>query len=186
VTGKPRLARVVGSFVCVASYLLLAGCVSPTEILNPELLQTFGVAGQVASLPGDAPALLVEVENKTHRPIEFLLTWRDPEGQIQREFGQLPPDGKTGRVLFCPVPELTLGDVGNLETTGAIVRLGTGGSNDPFIEVESFGVLLQEGVNYDCGDSVTFEVLPSQATLSGYQVFAFIRRAQTPSEAGGS
>ena len=46
------------------------------------------------------------------------------------------------------------------------------------IEVEPFGVLLRNGANYDCGDGVTFAVTNSGATLSGYQVFAFIERAQ--------
>jgi hypothetical protein len=72
---------------------------------------------------------------------------------------------------------MTLGDVGNLDATGAIVRLGGGTADDPYIEVEPFGVLLQEGINYDCGDVITFTILPSSATLSGYQSFAFIRRS---------
>ncbi|GAF86848.1 unnamed protein product, partial [marine sediment metagenome] len=51
-----------------------------------------------------------------------------------------------------------------------------------YIEVEPFGVLLQEGINYDCGDVITFTILPSSATLSGYQSFAFIRRSGTQTE----
>ena len=77
---------------------------------------------------------------------------------------------------------MTLGDVSNLDAAGAIARLGGGGSADPFVEIEAFGVLLQQGINYDCGDSVTFTILPSSATLSGYQVFAFIRRSGAQTE----
>lgn len=148
-------------------------------------MQVLGSGETVAYLPGEAPAIVVEMENGIDRPIEYLISWRDAEGSVIRSTGYLRPGLKDGEVLFCPVAEVTLGDIGNLDSTGAIVRLGAGGSNDPFIEVEPFGVLLQEGINYDCGDSITFTVLRSGATLSGYQVFAFIRRsgAQTQMEA---
>jgi hypothetical protein len=172
--------------VGIALALLMAGCADPFSFFNPQFIQTLGVGQTVANLPGEAPAVLVEVDNQTNRPIEFLLTWRESEGEVERLTGGLAPELKDGLVLFCPLEEVTLGDVSDLDATGAIVRLGNGESNDPLIEVEPFGVLLQQGVNYDCGDSITFTVLPSSASLSGYQVFAFIRRsgAQAATETG--
>jgi hypothetical protein len=184
VTGKRRLLHLAGRMAGIAGALWLVGCAGPTEVLNAQFLQDLGVGGTVASLPGEAPALLVEVENDTGRPIEYQLSWRDADGDVERFTGVLPADDKSGMMLFCPVVELTLGDVSDLTSTGAIVRLGSGGSNDPYIEVEPFGILLQDEINYHCGDSVTFAVLRSDATLSGFQVYAFIRRsgAQTPTE----
>lgn len=177
-TRKLRLS----GLVFVASALCLAGCTGVSGFLNPEFLQVLGVGQTVAYLPGEAPAIVVEVENGVDRVIEYQISWRDPQGVVQRETGTLGPGKKMGEVLFCPIEEVTLGDVSNLDGTGAIVRLGEGGSNDPIIEVEPFGVLLQEGINYDCGDSITFTVLSSSATLSGYQAFAFIRRSGAQTE----
>ena len=116
--------------------------------------------------------------------MEFRLTWRDGDGQIHERTGILGVGDKYSEALICPIEEMTLGDVGNLNAIGAIVRLWSGTAFDAFIEVEPFGVLLQEEINYDCGDVITFTVLPSSVTLSGYQSFAFIRRtgAQTWTE----
>lgn len=162
----------------------LSSCLTAGDLFNPAFLQALGGGERVANLPGEAPAIVLEVENGTQRVIEFRLTWRDVESRIQERTRSLGLDEKFSEALICPVEETTLGDVSDLDATGAIVRLGTGTADDPFIEVEPFGVLLQEGINYDCGDSVTFTVLPSSATLSGYQIFAFIRRsgAQAPME----
>jgi hypothetical protein len=69
-----------------------------------------------------------------------------------------------------------------LSAAGAVVRLGTGSAEDPIVEVEAFGTLLRDEVNYVCGDEVTFAVGLSSATASGYQVIAFIRRSGTSTE----
>jgi hypothetical protein len=50
--------------------------------------------------------------------------------------------------------------------------------SDPYIDVEPFGIVLQEGLNYECGDAITFSVQRSTETLSGYQIFAYIRSAE--------
>jgi len=157
--------------------LSAAGCVGIGEFLSPSFTQALGLGARAATLPGEAPVIVLEVENRSGRVIEFRLTWRDSEGEIQERTRTLGVGAKFSEALICPVEETTLGDVSNLDATGAIVRLGGGTASDPFIEVEPFGVLLQEGINYDCGDSVTFSVQQSGDTLSGYRVFAFIRRS---------
>lgn len=158
-----------------------AGCASVTSaagaLFNPDFLALAGVGSQVASLPGDAPALLIGLENRTAELIEIRVTWRDSEGNITARNKLLGTGQKLVEAVICPVDELTAGDVGNLESIGARVIFGTGLPDDPFIEVEPFGVLLQDGANYDCGDAVTFAVVPSVNTRSGYQLFAFIERA---------
>jgi len=168
---------IVTGVVLLAGLLSTSGCITAGDLFSPGFLQVLGVGERVANLPGEAPAIVLEVENGTDRVIEFRLTWRDGESRIQERTRSLGVDEKYAEALICPIEEMTLGDVSNLDDVGAIVRLGYGTANDPFIEVEPFGVLLQEGINYDCGDSVTFVVLPSNATLSGYQVFAQIRRS---------
>jgi hypothetical protein len=156
---------------------LAGGCVAASDFLTPTFLSVLGLEAQVASLPGEAPAILLEVENDTDRVVEFRVTWRDGESEIHERTRTLAVGDKFAEVLICPIEEMTLGDVSNLDSVGAIARLGDGGSEDPYVEIEAFGVLLQQGINYDCGDSVTFTILRSSATLSGYQVYAFIRRS---------
>jgi hypothetical protein len=177
--------RTIVAGAALALGLLVAdGCADIQNLLNPTFLQAIGVRESAASLPGEAPAVVIEVENGTQRVIEFRITWRDADAEIHERNGTLGVGEKYAEALICPVVEMTLGEVGNLDAIGAIVRLGGGSADDPFVEVEPFGVLLQEGINYDCGDMITFTILPSSATLSGYQSFAFIRRSgaqtQTP------
>ncbi len=169
-------ARVAGVML-LAGLPLAGGCVGTGELFNPAFLQVLGVGEQTAaSLPGEAPAMVLEVTNGTPHVVEFRLTWRDIEGRIQERARVLGVGAKFSEAPFCPIPETTLGDVSNLDAVGAIVRLGNGTAADPFVEVEPFGVLLQEGINYECGGSVTFAVQPSSATVSGYRIIAQIRR----------
>lgn len=173
--GKP-VHRVAWG-VALACAVAQTGCLSATSLLNPELLTSLGVTARASDLPGEAPAVVFEVSNQTGRTVEFLLSWRDANNEVQQRRRTLPPGETFSEVVVCPASAVTLGDVSNLETVGARVRLGNGTQNDAFIEVEPFGVLLQDGINYNCGDVVTFSVQRSNATDSGFRIFAFIRRS---------
>jgi hypothetical protein len=96
---------------------------------------------------------------------------------VTQRTDDLAPGAKSGATFICPVEEITLGDVSDLTAIGAVVRIGSGGGSDPVIEVDPFGVLLREGANYDCGDRVTFRVVESDVSLSGFQIIAFIERS---------
>lgn len=172
-----RSTRFRKASIAIAGYLAalsMGGCTSG-NLLNPSFLAALGGGQQAASLPGEAPVLVLEVENSTTSVIEFLLTWRDGEGEVSQRSRTLLAGEKFAEAVICPVEEVTLGDISNLDATGAIVRLGNGNPEDPFVEVEAFGVLLQEFVNFNCGDSVTFEIRPSSATLSEFRIFAFFQ-----------
>ena len=181
---KPRRRTIVVGATLLTGLLFAGGCVDIQSAFNPAFLQAIGVGESAATVPGEAPAIVIEVENGTPRLIEFRVTWRDAEGEIQERTDALGVGQKYAEALICPIEEVTLGDVGNLDATGAIVRLGGGTFDDPYVEVEPFGVLLQEGINYDCGDVITFTILPSSATLSGYQSFAYIRRSGAQTQTG--
>lgn len=163
---------------CV-SLLLVTGC-SNVAILNPDFLNELGFGATVATLPGNAPQLLVTAENRTDRTVEMVISYRDVDKTVQSFTAVLLPGEKTAQAIECPVTEMTLGDVSNLSQPGAAVRLGNGSASDPVIVVEPFGVLLRNQANYNCGDGVTFTVQVSGATKSGYQTFAYIQRSQTP------
>ncbi len=173
--GRTIVKAVAGAVLGVA--LLLGGCVSVTEFLNEDFLADLGLQGQVASLPGDAPALLVAIENATSRWVEVIVAYRESGSSSKSYTAVVAPNARTAQMLVCPIEEITLGDLSNPRAIGAVVRLGSGSPTDAFIEVEPFGAVLRDGVNYDCGDGLTFVVQRSGATLSGYQTFAYIQRA---------
>ncbi len=160
-----------------SAVLMAAGCGSVTQFLNPSFVQSLSGA-QSATLPGDAQALLVTVQNRTGNTIEVSVSYRGQTDTVQSFTAIVGVGESTSQALFCPVSEITLGDVSDLKRPGALVLLGNGTPNDPFIEVEPFGVLLKDGANYNCGDALTFAVITSSATKSGYQTIVFVNRAE--------
>lgn len=154
-----------------------AGCGTVTNLFSDDFLAAIGLGVSVPSLPGDAPALLVTVENRTSRTAEMVVSYRVESDVVENFTTVVQPGERSAQALVCPIEEITLGDVSDLNQSGVRVRLGNGLATDPFVEVEPFGVLLRDTVNYNCGDGVTFTVQSSSATLSGYQTFAFIQRA---------
>jgi hypothetical protein len=170
-------AAITGGLVLGAA---LAGCgaLDPTNLLNPNFLSALG-GSAVASLPGNAPGVLVTVQNGTDRWAALVVSYRDNQGNAQAYTTTLAPGDKSATVLTCPVAEITLGDLTNLQASGAQVYLSPPVAADPsaapFIQVDAFGVLLRNQVNYSCGDGITFTVQPSSAAQSGYQVIAYFR-----------
>lgn len=156
--------------------LTVVGCVDPTALFNSEFLATVGLGGKVASLPGDNPAVVVEVENQTQNVVFMELSERDSSDSVSKREYTLQAGQYRAEAWICPVVGVTIGDVSDLSASGARVILGNGGNSDPFVEVEAFGILLQQGINFDCGDKITFSVRPSSATKSGYQVYAYVNR----------
>ena len=171
--------RMVTLVAALAGPLLAGGCAGAIQgLFDEEFLAAVAGGGAVASLPGDAPALLVAVDNRTDRTIEAMVMYRDADGVIESYTTVILPLETTARALICPIEEITLGDLSDSSAIGVEVRLGNGSVDDPYIEVEPFGVVLQEGVNYDCGDALTFAVRPSTINPSGYQTLVEIRRAE--------
>ncbi|MCG3125706.1 MAG: hypothetical protein CHACPFDD_00532 [Phycisphaerae bacterium] len=153
-----------------------SGCTGIQGLFSEDFLNATGLVQRSATIPGTAPAVLITMENRTSRVVTMNLSYRLGSDTVESFFATMPPGDSSGQVVNCPVTEITLGDVSNLNEIGAIVRLGGGTENDPFIEVEPFGVLLRNTANYNCGDSVTFTVTPSGDTASGYRIVAFIQR----------
>lgn len=167
---------------CLLGGLALAGCLSPADVLNENFLQAVGLDLPAQRLPGEAPVIVLGISNETSFAIEAQLAWRDDEGEVQTFAPVVFPEEFGGSSVFlisefCPIQEITLGSISDLSSTGAVVRLGAGSANDPFIEVEPFGILLREGVHYNCGDRIVFSVRPSNATPSGFRIFAEIERS---------
>ncbi len=165
----------------LAASVLSASCINPLSLFNSEFLTVLGAQAKVATLPGDAPALLVTVENNADRPALMTISYRVQNGGVQRYSSTVEPGEHSSQALVCPITEITVGDVGDVNAIGAEIILDNSGvfqvGVTPTIDVEAFAALLKEGVNYDCGDHITFSVETSSATRSGYRLFAFIQRS---------
>lgn len=162
---------------------LVGGCPGGLDLLNPEFVSALGGGARIASVPGTAPSVLVAIENRTQLPARMTLSYRLKDKGVVTTTYQIVAGGRTAQALLCPVQEMTCGIVTDASASGAQLLLATGGAFDdtaPFIEVEPFGVIMKESVNYDCGDAITFAVEPSGVTVSGYRIFAYIERAGNP------
>jgi len=164
--------------VAVVVMLLSPGCGTLTAVLSPDLVAALGVGESVSTIPGDAPEILVTSRNDTGNTVQMIISYRDGEGEVRSLVNTIQAGGKSATALPCPVTEITLGDISDLDAAGARVILGAGDPiADPFVNVEPFGVLLRDRLNYSCGDSLTFSVQLSGATRSGYQTFFYVQRS---------
>ncbi len=184
----------LGIRTLVASAFVLSlfsvSCISPADFLNPDLATVLGGSSQVASLPEEAPGLLVWTENRTNRIGEIVISYRDAQNNVEAYTTLLAPGDKTGQMLVCAIEEITVGSVSDLTASGARVALQPEFNQAvtpesvttlfdvvPYIEVEPFGVLLREEINYNCGDSIVFTIETSNLTPSGYRIWAYFREA---------
>ncbi len=173
--------------VCGAGlFVLMSGlsCFSPLEFLNPEFVSSLGAQGKVASVPGQAPGLVVTVANRTTRAAEITISYRDAEDAVQNYTTYLEPGDSSGQMLICSITEITIGSVTDLHASGARVALVEGQvggdlNSVPTIDVEAFGTLLREGVNYECGDAINFVLRASGSTRSGFDEIAYFQRGTT-------
>lgn len=171
--------------LALATLPLATGCFTASDFINPDFLQATGVAASVANLPDEAPGLLVTVENQTDRAAAMDVSYRESDGNVVNYSVSLNSGDKSARMVVCPVQEITLGNVADLTKPGARIALVPNAQGSqlldaptiPYVDVEAFGVLLREGINYDCGDSLMFVVRPSRVTRSGYETIAFFRRS---------
>lgn len=173
--------RMLGLATAFAALSSTGSCVTASDVFNTDFLS--GLFGQNATLPGDAPGLLVAVENRTTRPAQVVVSYRDGDDAVANYTTFISPQDKNQQLLLCPITEVTVGSVGDLEMSGAIVSLvpdaTTALDQLPYIQVDPFGSILREEVNFNCGDEVLFVLDESTRTSSGYEVIAFIRRSPT-------
>ena len=174
------IQRIVVCLGLAASLACLGSCAGVTGLLNDEFLDALNTSitgnSSVATLPGGAPALLLAIQNDTSNNVMVQVSYRTGADEVQTMTATVEPGQRSAQAVACPVTEMTVGELTDTSVSGAYVMLGNGGTNDPVITVEPFGVILQEGANYDCGDGITFSVVSSSQTASGYRVFAWVER----------
>ncbi|MBK9128612.1 MAG: hypothetical protein IPM13_12565 [Phycisphaerales bacterium] len=170
--------------ICVlGAWAGLAGCGEAGGILNPSFVAVLSGSDQAASVPGNAPGIVIYVHNQTDRWATMTISYRDQDGSVQQYTTTLNPGDKSGQLRLCPIEEITLGSVADLREVGVRVGASTGArpadlASAAVIEVEPFGVLLRDQVNYLCGDSLTFVVRPSTSrpsSASGFETLVYFR-----------
>lgn len=162
----------------------LAGCTGFYEIFNSDVLGLFESGQSVSDLPGDAPGILVAVENRTTHTMRAVISYRDGDDNVRSYTTIIGAGDHTAQMLVCPIEEITIGSVTDLTTAGAVIYLSdptdttTSYDDLPYVEVDAFGFLLQNDVNYACGDGLTFSVRADSTARSGYRTRVEIASAE--------
>ncbi len=157
-----------------------AGC-------NPNLVSSLGGTASLPTAPGANPYILVRFQNQIKGPpqnsgqtaasgVDFLATYRmtGAKYSITGVMGDgLEYTADFGELVPCNMTVITLGDVDDLTAPGAWVAYH--GTLDPVLQpLAPFGKLLQNGVDFRCGDVLTFitYLMPENSRSYGvdYQV----------------
>src|SRR5262245_26114547 len=90
------------------------GCGVATGLLDPEFLGALGLGQRSASIPGDAPAVLIAFENRTAREATATISYREGTDRVRTNVFTVQPGRKIAEAFVCPISEVTVGDVSNL------------------------------------------------------------------------
>jgi hypothetical protein len=136
---------------------------------NPSFVQSLGGAAALPTAPGQAPYILLRLTNAISVPpsasasqpatvptgVGYQLTWRYAGGQTGAwNIGSpgLSPSEDIGMLVDCNMTIITLGNINDVTADGAWLIYG----NNTTQPLEPFGKILQNGVDFRCGDTLTF------------------------------
>ncbi len=151
---------------------------------NPNLTQSLGGTANLPTAPGETPYVLLRMTNAITGPtigglptgapvgVNYLITWRYAGGTTDMwgtSGGGLAATEDLGVLIPCNVTVITMGDVDDLTADGA--WLAYHGALD-FVQeaLQPFGKLLQNGVDFRCGDVLTFVTYNDSSNARGYSV----------------
>lgn len=165
---------------------------------NPGLIQSLGGAANLPTAPGTTnPYVLVRVVNAVSGAtmpvppgsttlgapvgVGFSLDWRYAGGLTGGlGFGGdgLAPGEDIGELVNCNITVITMGDVNDLTAPGAWLRYH--GTLDPVEQpLAPFGKLLQNGVDFRCGDVITFVTYNDSSLTRGYAIDYQVQSGET-------
>jgi hypothetical protein len=148
---------------------------------NPSLIQSLGGEANVPTAPGENPYILLRLINGIAVPpsvsgtipipsgVGYLATWRYAGGQ--RDAWAIGGSGLAvtedfGRLVNCNMTVITIGDIDDLTVTGTWLLYG-GNVVQP---LKPFGKILQNGVDFRCGDVLTFITYYDPSSPRNYAV----------------
>lgn len=176
--GIGRMILVLSLGVTLAWSALGVGC-------NPLALNSIQANRHVPSTPGANPFIVLRFSNSVVGPdqnttelddpaaINFRATWRYA-GRGKDGFslsGSILGAGEDiGWTLPCDVTVLTVGDVDDLKEWGAWISFNPPGTDPVRTPLPPFGKLLANGIDFRCGDVVTFMLQPDNSNSTHYSV----------------
>lgn len=186
-----RMVLLAGLGMSLAWSSLNLGC-------NPNFIAALGGEASLPTAPGTNPYVLVRIVNLVEPPAVdpfggstapagylFYLDWRYAGGNNPYQTGPsmtwwyntvgLSPVGADyGQLVDCNITGLTMGNTSDLTQPGAFFDYNYGGTSSVLQPMAVFGKMLQNGVDFRCGDVITFVTysLPEDSRSYGvdYQV----------------
>jgi hypothetical protein len=166
-----RLTQIILT-VCLGATLgwmsLSAGC-------NPQLIGSLGGERHLPITPGATDYILIRFYNAASMPagtgMEFNQQYRIAGGAMYG-FGGVTGlvDGEDfGQLIPCNVTVVTLGDVDDPTVAGAYVIYNP--PLDPVRRaIKPLGKILQNGIDFRCGDTITFISVNDSTASEGYSL----------------
>jgi len=194
---KGNKASVLAAMVLAP--FVLAGCGDNVTLFNPSFINTTR-GGVVPLVPKpESQFILVQCINRTPNPVQFILTIEredvtDSGGDGEPLIPQLVsetrlldtfPEGlnnSTGILFNCPVVRVGLGENLNFPDDFPGLLIGQPGTD---VIIQGFGVpggvnpLDSRAGNFQCGDTLIFEVITSTGVPGNVSVGTFLLAADT-------
>lgn len=174
----PRMILSLGLGVALSWGALSPGC-------NPKFTNSLGVGRAVPATPGPNPYIVLRFTNSVVGPDQspaepnvpaaanFEATWRYAGGG-KDFFGWIGDSLRAGEdigtMLPCDITVMTAGDVDDLTAWGAWISFNPPGEDPVRQPLPPMGKLLTNGVDFRCGDVVTFMLAPNDAIPQRYSI----------------
>jgi hypothetical protein len=157
-----RTVRRIIPLVLLVGLLPASGCVLASDLLNRDLLLSFGLDPETI-VPASG-VVLVTLTNNTSTVVEFRVLRADDPDNPAASYDTLDATVLAGetdnKALRCPTGMITLADVGDNDAVDPANAVIVFDAADPTqgTAVAYAGAALREGVDYDCGDIVAYEI----------------------------
>lgn len=159
-----RYIRLETAAAILGVAIAFGGCSLASQSLNPQFMEVLG-SPFAPIAPGTAPFVLIRGINMTNQRVLFSFEWVPAGTLATTNYGfNVAADMDAGVLVSCPVSQMTLGNLDNPTTPGALIIF----DDNTRQEVPPLGRNLREGIDYFCGDVVIFAAVRDTSTVGGY------------------
>lgn len=162
---RKKLHLIAVGLACAGTIALITagGC------LNPAFVNQATGGSVVPLAPGDTPFVHVLVINATSAStLNFQFGWTPAFNGLTTAFlDGIAPQQQRGLILPCPVNQIGLGDPRNLNTPAIIITNANATYNVP---AAAFPLVLANGRDFNCGDTVVITVIDDRNNGYGISV----------------
>ncbi len=165
--GPFPIVRAMSLAVLAAVACWAAGC------LNPSFVNQVSSGSVTPLAPGDVPFVLVRCVNLTRAATLSVVVGFEAPGFFGYDATTLggihPNGGDVGVILPCPVASVRIGDPSAPAAPAVTVSKD---DNAYSMAGAAFPIVLTDGVNYACGDTVVFTFVDAPSSPYGIDVSA--------------